>query len=207
MPKGGVVLPTTAAPGSWLMAQYFATGDPGWIVPIQSLERGPPSFNLQAFKRFGVGYPDQELVSAIVGRCVDPKDSARHKEGKKVLFSAAHGSGLDAWRFVTKANDEEKQKQHLFGFPISVSPPVFPAMYSPTGAVFKKNRAGEIDLDVRRPTSDFSWPAPGHWMEHVVSSVNSSVDLDGDFPYVQWMAFHDFMNQVVMLKQWGEPVV
>jgi hypothetical protein len=138
---------------------------------------------------------------------VDPKDSARHKEGRKVLFSAAHGSGLDAWRFVTKANDEEKQKQHLFGFPISVSPPVFPAMYSPTGAVFKKNRAGEIDLDVRRPTSDFSWPAPGHWMEHVVSSVNSSVDLDEDFPYVQWMAFHDFMNQVVMLKQWGEPVV
>ena len=150
------MIPSTAAPGSWLMAQYFATGDPGWIVPIQSLERGPPSFNLQAFKRFGVGYPDQELVSAIVGRCVDPKDSARHKEGRKVLFSAAHGSGLDAWRFVTKANDEEKQKQHLFGFPISVSPPVFPAMYSPTGAVFKKNRAGEIDLDVRRPTSHFT---------------------------------------------------
>ena len=109
MPKGGVVLPTTAAPGSWLMAQYFATGDPGWIVPIQSLERGPPSFNLQAFKRFGVGYPDQELVSAIVGRCVDPKDSARHKEGRKVLFSAAHGSGLDAWRFVSKANMKRRR--------------------------------------------------------------------------------------------------
>ena len=73
MPTGGVAIPTPSVPGSWLMAQYFATGDPGWIVPIQSLERGPSSFNLQAFKRFGVGYPDQELVSAIVGDVWTPR--------------------------------------------------------------------------------------------------------------------------------------
>ena len=44
MPKGGVMLPTTGVAGHWFLPQFFATGDPGWIVPIQSLKRGPASF-------------------------------------------------------------------------------------------------------------------------------------------------------------------
>ena len=118
MPKGGVVLPTTDIKGSWFLAPYFDTKDPDWIVPIQSLKRGPPSFNTDAFRRFGGGFPDQELITAIAGRCVDPKDWGRHEVDKQVLFSAAHGSGMDAWRFVTEANKVEKDKQHLFGFHI-----------------------------------------------------------------------------------------
>ena len=90
MPKGGVVLPTTDIKGSWFLAPYFDTKDPDWIVPIQSLKRGPPSFNTDAFRRFGGGFPDQELISAIAGRCVDPKDWGRHEVDKQVLFSAAH---------------------------------------------------------------------------------------------------------------------
>ena len=207
MPKGGVVLPTTDIKGSWFLAPYFDTKDPDWIVPIQSLKRGPPSFNTDAFRRFGGGFPDQELISAIAGRCVDPKDWGRHEVDKQVLFSAAHGSGMDAWRFVTEANKVEKDKQHLFGFHISVCPQVYPAMFSPTGAVFKKNRLGEINYEVRRPTSDLSWPAPGHWMEWLVKSVNHSVNLEQDFPYVKWMAFKDFAQQAALLASWGEKVV
>ena len=145
-------------------------------------------------------------MTAIAGRCIDPKDRSRLDAERPVLFSAAHGSGMEAWRFVAKANNEEKAKNHLFGYPISVSPPVFPATYSPTGAVFKKNRLGELDLEVRRPTSDFSWPASGFWMEWLVSSVNDSVDLAADFPEVKWMAFRDFCNQAVALKALGEPL-
>lgn len=57
-----------------------------------------------------------------------------------------------------------------------------------------------------RPTSDFSWPATGHWCEWLAKSVNDSIDLDSDFPYVKWMGFKDFVNQAVNLKALGEPV-
>ena len=140
MPKDGVILPATGIPGHWFTAQYFATGDAGWLVPVQSMRQAPPSFHLAQVKAMGVGYPDQELIAAMVGRSVDPKDHSRHEPDRPVLFSAAHGSGIEAWRFVTKANDDEKGKGHLHGFPISVSPPIYPATYSPTGAVFKKKR-------------------------------------------------------------------
>ena len=146
-------------------------------------------------------------MTAVAAGCIDPKDKSRFDPLRPVLFSAAHGSGLEARRFVAKANDEEKAKGHLFGCPITVSPPVYPASYSPTGAVFKKNRMGELDLEVRRPTSDFSWPAHGLWMEWLSESVNDSVDLQEDFPSVKWMAFQDFANQAAALKALGEPLV
>ena len=54
-----------------------------------------------------------------------------------------------------------------------------------------------------RPTSDFSWPATGHWCEWLAKSVNDSIDLDSDFPYVKWMGFKDFVNKAVNLKALG----
>lgn len=87
------------------------------------------------------GYPDQELIAAIVGGRIDPKDSLPDGD---VFFGSNHKSGLEAWRFVTKANEVEKEKRHLFGFPTGASPPIFPAMYAPTGAVHKKTRQGGI---------------------------------------------------------------
>ena len=171
MPKGGVVLPTTDIKGSWFLAPYFDSEDPDWIVPIQSLKRGPPSFNTDAFRRFGGGFPDQELITAIAGRCVDPKDWGRHEVDKQVLFSAAHGSGMDAWRFVTEANKVEKDKQHLFGFHISVCPPVYPAMCSRlparssrrTGSVRSTTKCADpLRTSVgRRPGTGWSgWSSP-----------------------------------------------
>ena len=58
-----------------------------------------------------------------------------------------------------------------------------------------------------RPTSDLSWPSPGHWAEWLVPSVNSTVDLDNDFPFVKWMGFRDFVDQALRLKVLGEPVL
>ena len=67
-------VPQTGVSGSWFLAQYFATGDPGWIVPVQSMARVESTFNKEAFASLGRCYPDQELISAVVGGCVDPKD-------------------------------------------------------------------------------------------------------------------------------------
>ena len=44
-------------------------------------------------------------------------------------------------------------------------------------------------------------------MEWLVESVNHSVNLEQDFPYVQWMAFKDFAQQAALLASWGEKVV
>ena len=54
MPKDGVLLPATGIRGHWFTAQYFATGDPGWLVPVQSMARVAPAFDLQAMKQMGV---------------------------------------------------------------------------------------------------------------------------------------------------------
>ena len=134
-------MPQTGVSGSWFLAQYFATGDPGWIVPVQSMARVESTFNKEAFASLGRCYPDQELISAVVGGCVDPKDSL--PEGD-VFVGSNHKYSMAGWRFVTKANNVEKEKAHMFGYPISVSPPVFPAMFAPTGAVHKKTRQGLI---------------------------------------------------------------
>ena len=40
-------------------------------------------------------------------------------------------------------------------------------------------------------------------MEWLVESVNHSVNLEQDFPYVQWMAFKDFAQQAALLASWG----
>jgi hypothetical protein len=134
-------VPRTGIEGSWFLAQSFATGDPNWIVPVQSLKEEKTSFVASAFKALGAGYPDQELIAAIVGGRIDPRDSLPDGD---VFFGSNHKSGLEAWRFVTKANEVEKEKRHLFGFPTGASPPIFPAMYAPTGAVHKKTRQGDI---------------------------------------------------------------
>ena len=110
-------------------------------MPVQSMARAAPSFIPEAFARLGVNYPDQAIISVVVHGTIDPKDSLADGD---LFFGSNHLSGLSSWRFVTKANDAEKEKGHLFGFPITVSPPIYPAMYSPTGAVHKKTRAGLI---------------------------------------------------------------
>ena len=173
-------------------------------MPVQSIQRPAPSFNLINFRRLGVGFPDQELVNAVATRSIETKDKT---PVELTLYGTNHKSGLDSWRFVTKANEVEKEKKHLFGFPTAVSPPIYPAMYSPTGAVLKKDRLGQVDAHNRRPTSDFSWPAHGYWLEWIVQSVNDSIDLETDFPWVKYVGFKDFAAQALYLKALGEEVV
>ena len=57
-----------------------------------------------------------------------------------------------------------------------------------------------------RPTSDFPWPALGHWAAWLVQSANDPVNLKVDFPYVKWMGFTGFVDQALRLKSLGEPV-
>ena len=186
------------------MASAFDHDDVGMAVPVQSMARPPPSFNVHNFKLFGQGCPDQEMVHAIATRSIETKDTASLA---KTMFATNHQSSQNAWRFITKANNTEKGAQHLFGYPISVSPPIFPAMYSPTGAVHKKDRLGNIDMENMRPTSDFSWGPNGHWLTWIVRSVNDSIDLEGGFPWVKYIGFKDFAEQALYLQALGEPVV
>ena len=79
----------TGVDGAWFLAQYFATGDVGWLVPVQSLTRKDSSFNAVAFQKLGATFPDQELIAAVAKGCLDPKDS-RPKESDLFFWRQPH---------------------------------------------------------------------------------------------------------------------
>jgi len=151
-----------------------------------------------------MNYPDQEVIAAVAYRGVDPKDT---RPIYQAVIGTNHASGLKAHKFVTKANNTEKELGHLHGHSPLVSPPIYPAVYSPCGAVHKKLRDGSIDPSNMRPTSDFSWPPPGYWMSWLTESVNDRINLDIDFPYVHYYSHGDFVEQVLQLSALGEQVL
>ena len=189
---------------SWFLANAFDFDSVGKAVPLASLVRPKPAFNIEMVRQLGTVFPDQEVIGAMCGRKVAAKASwARDK----VMYGTNHASGLRSWRLVNKATTQYKAAGHLFGFPISVSPPVHPAIYSPTGAVPKKTRMGVIDPNNCRPTADYSWPPAGYWMEWLIASVNESINLETDFPWVKYIRHSDFVDQILCLKALGEPVL
>lgn len=186
------------------MANAFDYNDVGLAVPLHSVTRPPPTFDLEMVGKLGAFYPDQEVVSAICSRSVRSKNKWPCDQ---TLFGTNHGSGLASWFFVNKATEGYKKGGEIFGFPISVSPPIYPASYNPTGAVHKTDRLGVIDPLNMRPTLDVSWPAAGHWLEWLTMSVNSSIDLDNDFPWVRYASYKDIAARAQQLNALGEQVV
>ena len=198
------MLPAKQTGTSWFLANAFDYGDVGRAVPLASVARPEPAFDVKMVAALGATYPDHEVIGAMCGRKVDAKD---RWDRTKVMFATNHISGQRAWRLVDKANTQYKRKGHMFGFPISVSPPIHPAIYSPTGAVPKKTRLGVIDPDNCRPTADYSWPPAGYWMEWLMPAVNGTIDLEEDFPWVKYIRHTDFVDQILCLKALGEPVL
>jgi len=198
------VLPARDVGGAWFLANALATGDVGLAVPVQSLIRKPTGFNTPVVRALGVACRDQAVVQAMAEGGV----SAKHGwQRKHTMLGTNHSSSLRAWCFVDKATRGYLQEGQMLAFPEDASPPIFPAIYSPTGAVPKKLRDGTIDPDNVRPTADYSWPPPGHWMSWLCRSVNETVDLQKDFPEARYSSFAEVAEQVLKLKGWGEPVV
>jgi hypothetical protein len=131
------VAPAGDAPFSFFLAGAFDSGDVGRAVPVASMVRSDRTFNIDMVHALGGPYPDKEVLAAICSRSVPAKDL---RPAESAMFGTNHKSGLRSWRFVDKANSEYKRQGHLYGFEISVSPPIFPATYSPAGAVVKKLR-------------------------------------------------------------------
>jgi hypothetical protein len=188
----------------WFLANAFDFGTVDKAVPLASLVRPAAAFDIPMVRQLGYNFPDQEIVGAMCGRRVSAKD---RWDRKTSMYATNHGSGLRAWRLVTKANDEYKRQGQLYGFPISVCPAVHPAVFSPTGAVPKKTRLGLIDPLNIRPTADYSWPPVGYWMEWLIPSVNDTIQLEEDFPWVRYIRHTDLVNQALALKALGEPVL
>ena len=198
------MLPARPARGVWFLANALDAGDVGLAVPINSLARSGTKFNADMVRALGEACNDQEVVQAMAEGVV----SAKHEWPKEqVMFGTNHQSSIKAWCFVNKATQSFVDSGQMVAFPKEASPPVFPAMYSPTGAVPKKLRDGTVDPENMRPTADYSWPPPGHWMRWLVKSVNESVDLHGDFPEAKYSSFREVAEQVIKLKVWGEKVV
>ena len=189
----------------WFLANAFDAHDVGQAVPLACVKRPRASFSVRSVRALGRACADQELIGALVGRSVTAKSTAWPMS--RVMLGSNHRSGLKAWAFVDKAIAGYREAQHVHAFPVEASPPVYPATFSPTGAVPKKLRDGSIDPENMRPTADYSWPPPGHWMKWLYTSINEGIDLDNSFPYIRYLSHKDISRQILRLKIWGEPVV
>jgi hypothetical protein len=101
---------------------------------------------------------------------------------------------------------DEVQAERMLQFGLGQVPAFFPSLALPTGATVKKDREGNIDPDVIRPTADYSWPPKEHWLRWLVCSPNEAVDLDVDFPWVYYASTRDYIEQVLFLDAFGSGV-
>lgn len=185
------------------LAEFWRTGSVDDIVPILSVSHPATAVDKGALEHLTRWYPDQEVVQALRGDGVPSKDVSH--PGTSVL-GTNHASSLSFFPFVDKMYRGEVEAGRMSQFGVTQSPPVWPITVSPTGAVTKKLRNGSIDPENMRPTADYSWPAPGLWMTHLVRSPNMSVDLTLDFPYIYYIGVHDLIEQVLFLAELGDGV-
>ena len=85
---------------SWFLANAFDYDSVGKAVPLASLVRPEPAFNVEMVKKLGAVFPDQEVIGAMCGWKVAAKACWPRD---KVMYATNHASGLRAWRLVTKA--------------------------------------------------------------------------------------------------------
>ena len=69
------MLPTRQSGTSWFLANAFDADDVNLAVPLHSMIRPEPAFDLEMVGQLGAYYPDQEVVSAICGRSIKSKNS------------------------------------------------------------------------------------------------------------------------------------
>ena len=107
--------------------------------------------------------------------------------------------GLELHKWVTDANDTDKNLGRMVAIGAQHSPPVWPGHWNPTGCV-DKLKDGIVRLDKKRQTFNPSAPEPGKWLNLLIRSPNESINLDRDFPKVTYFAASHFMLQVSQLE-------
>jgi hypothetical protein len=197
---GGIVF-DSPAPIPVFLADFWLSGNPDDIVPVESL-RGTTGFDQRLLEILARSYPDREAADALAGKGVPSKDAP---VTCRSLLSTNHQASIRHHRFVDKMFCKEIEDGRMFRFGIQQSPVIVPSIVTPMGAVVKKTREGTIDPETMRPTADLSWPPRGYWLELLVQSPNASVDLDRDFPYIFMISAQDLIDQVLTLRYRSSP--
>ena len=201
-PQGGIVFEHTSEVPMFL-GTFWRTKDTDDIVPMAYVRHEGAVVRKEAFRALTQWYPDQEVIAALGGAGVPSKNFV--KPGVAVL-GTNHKASVEHFKFVDKMYQSEVAAGRMAMFGVTQSPPIWPLIVSPTGAVVKKLRDGSIDPDNMRPTADYSWPPPGFWMELLTKSPNASVDLQRDFPYIYYIGAHDLIAQILFLALLGAGV-
>ena len=129
-------------------------------------------------------------------RGVQPKDDT---SSNSAFMGGNSKRGLELQKWVSDANDVDKDLGRMVAIGVQHSPPVWPGNWSPTGCVDKK-KDGVVRLDKKRQTCNLSAPEPGKWLNLLVRSPNETIDLQQDFPRVIYYASAHFMRQVSLLE-------
>ena len=200
--EGGLVF-QTEVPMPFYLGDYWVSGDVDDIVPAAHLRHPVASVRQSALAALARWYPDQELVRCLTGDGVPSKDAG---DPRTAFVATNHKKALSHHRLVHEMYAGEVEEKRMLQFGLGQVPAFFPSLALPTGATVKKDREGNIDPDVIRPTADYSWPPKEHWLRWLVCSPNEAVDLDVDFPWVYYASTRDYIEQVLFLDAFGSGV-
>jgi hypothetical protein len=195
-----VAFPNAAPPSArgvvWYVADAVATGDPSLIVPIQQWRQVSTHINVDMVKRLAIGFPDREVVDFIL-KGTNAKNNPFTNQAALLPNAKTAEVG---WWYVQKAFQEDIDQGLAIKFDVRHSPPFWPILTHPTGAVDKTDAEGRALTDERRPTSDLSFK--GSLIHDVIEAPNDSIPLEDPrmFPVLTCLSVQTMAKQAIVLS-------
>jgi hypothetical protein len=197
-----VAAPREARNVVWFVADAVATNNPALIVPVQEWRKVSSHINREAVRRMAIGFPDKEIVDFIM---FGTNAKNNPFTNQSALLPNAK-SGEEGWFYVNKAFMEDLDQGVAVKFDVAHSPPFWPIVTHPTGAVEKTDAQGRALTDERRPTSDLSFK--GSTVHDVIDAPNDSIDLEdkSQFPTLKYFSVTTLARKALVLSLAGVPV-
>jgi hypothetical protein len=197
-----VAAPTAAKNVVWFVADAVATGDPSLIVPIQEWRQVKSHLNTDMIKNLAIAFPDKEVVDYLLKGTSAKNDTFTNQAA---LLPNAKSAEV-GWYYVDKAFTEDLDQGLAIKFDTRHSPPFWPVLTHPTGAVEKMDAEGRALTDERRPTSDLSFK--GSPIHDIIQAPNDSIALDdpSKFPVLSCLSVQTIARKAIILGLSGVQV-
>jgi hypothetical protein len=197
-----VAAPRAARKVLWYVADAVAAGDAKLIVPVQQWRAVSSHINADLIRQMARGFADKEIVDMLV-LGTNPKNDPFTNQA--ALLPNAKSAEI-GWYYVNKAFAEDLKLGLAVKFDTKHSPPFWPLLTHPSGAVEKTDAQGVALKDERRPTSDLSFK--GSAVHDVIAAPNDSIDLNdpGQFPTLRYFSVPLLARKAIVLSLSGVPV-
>jgi hypothetical protein len=194
--------PPSARNVVWFVADAIAAGDPSLIVPIQQWRAVSSHINIDMVRKLAIGFADLEVVDFLL-KGTNQKNNAFTNQSALLPNAKTAEVG---WYYVNKAFQEDLEQGLAIKFDVRHSPPFWPILTHPTGAVEKTDAEGRALTDEVRPTSDLSFK--GSPIHEVIEAPNDSIMLDDPtmFPVLSCLSVQTMARKAIVLSLSGVQV-